>query len=340
MTRVGIIGLGFMGQTHIKSYSQVPDAKIVAIADRNPKRASGDFSGGWGNLGEGQGAAGFDSKAVFSTTDFHALINHPEVDVVDICAPTPSHLDLALAALAAGKHVILEKPLTRTASEADQLVQAAAKSKGFLMPAMCIRFWPEYAFLKQATADNRYGKVRSASFTRLGAAPPGWFRDGKLSGGGILDLHLHDTDFVQYLFGMPTAITSSGYPAVSGEIDHLQTLYHYDHIPIVTSEGGWIDIDGYPFTMRFTVTFERASIDFDLARKPALRIIEAGKISTPEFEPIDGWIAELRYFIDCVSKGTRPTIVTPEDQARSIRMVEAESQSCRSGKTIQLLPNP
>jgi predicted dehydrogenase len=336
MVRVGIIGLGFMGQTHLKSYSQVPGAKVVALADADAKRASGDFSGGWGNLGDAKTASPIDPKTLFSTTDFHALISHPDVDVVDICTPTPSHVELVEAALAAGKHVIVEKPLARTAADAQRLATAAAKAKGWLMPAMCIRFWPEYAWVKRAVADARFGAVKAASFTRLGGAPPGWFRDGKISGGAILDLHLHDTDFVQYLFGLPKSVMSQGYSSVSGEIDHVHTQYFYDSVPVVVTDGGWINVEGYPFAMKYSVTFERAVVDFELGRKPGLRLIEAGNITPVEVETIDGWVAELRYYVDCVTKGTRPTAVTVEDQVRSIRMIEAESESCRTGKMVTL----
>ena len=89
------------------------------------------------------------------------------------------------------------------------------------MPAMCMRFWAEWEWLKRAVDEQRYGKVRSATFRRVGSIPAGWFRDGKASGGGILDLHIHDTDFIYHLFGKPRAVFSQGYVGQSGEVDHL-----------------------------------------------------------------------------------------------------------------------
>ena len=109
MTRIGIIGLGFMGRMHIGAYAKLPGARLVAIADQDAKRARGDFSGGWGNIAGS--AESLDMTGITGTTDFQALIRHPDVDVVDICVPTPAHEALAVAALEAGKHVLCEKPL-------------------------------------------------------------------------------------------------------------------------------------------------------------------------------------------------------------------------------------
>src|SRR5689334_6133550 len=97
MTKVGIIGLGFMGRMHIGAYSKLRGARLVAVADQDPKRAGGDFSGGWGNIAGSVDK--LDMTGIAGTTDFLELIRNPDVEVVDICVPTPAHEQLALAAL-------------------------------------------------------------------------------------------------------------------------------------------------------------------------------------------------------------------------------------------------
>src|SRR5262249_15186888 len=159
--------------------------------------------------------------------------------VVDVCVPTPLHAKVVTAALAAGKHVLCEKPLARTLAETQAIARIARTATSFLMPAMCMRFWPEWAWLKQAVSKNRYGRVLSASFLRQGTIPPGWYRDGELSGGALLDLHVHDTDFVCHLFGRPKSVSSQGCRGRNGRTDHVMTQYQYDDIPIVIAEGGW-----------------------------------------------------------------------------------------------------
>ena len=221
MTRIGIIGLGFMGRMHISAYAKLSGARLVAVADQDEKRASGDFSGGWGNIAGS--AESLDMTGITGTTDFQALIRHPDVDVVDICVPTPSHEALAVAALEAGKHVLCEKPLALDSSSAERMAQTAARAKGLFMPAMCMRFWPQWAWLKQAVDEKRYGRVLGATFRRVASMPPGWFSNGQMSGGALLDLHIHDTDFVFHLFGRPDAVFSRGYSKTSGRTDHIAT---------------------------------------------------------------------------------------------------------------------
>jgi predicted dehydrogenase len=330
MTGVGIIGLGFMGRMHISAYEKVPHAKLVAIADQDAKRAGGDFSGAWGNIA---GAVEkLEMTGIAGTTDFNTLINNPDVHLVDICVPTPAHEPLAAAALAAGKHVLCEKPLALDSASAQRMADAAARAKGFFMPAMCMRFWPQWAWLKQAVDDGRYGKVLGATFRRVASMPPGWFSNGALSGGGILDLHVHDTDFVFHLFGKPSGVFSRGYTKTSGKTDHIVTEYLYDGGPaLISAEGSWCMADGFSFTMRYTVNFERATADFDISRDPVLVVNADGK-SDPVTLPGDGYEGELTYFIDCIRAGRRPARVTAADAVEGLRILEAEQRSLESGR--------
>ena len=241
---------------------------MAAVVDENPRRARGDIAGTWGNLGDGPQQVDF--SGVLSTSDWRELIAMRDIDVVDVCVPTPFHSEIVIAALAAGKHVLCEKPLAGTLAEAQSIADAAKSASGYLMPAMCVRFWPQWAWLKAAIADGRYGRVRGATFLRQGCGPPGWYRNGEMSGGALLDLHIHDTDFVCHLFGQPKAVSTRGYRAQTGGFDHVNTHYHYDEIPLVVADGGWSFAEPYPFRMRYTVTFDSgATADYDLA--PAIR---------------------------------------------------------------------
>lgn len=332
MTRIGIIGLGFMGRTHYEAYQKLPEAQVVMVADKDPKRAAGDLSGGWGNLGTG-GIQQLPMDRIRGTTDFHELINDPNLDVVDLCVPTPSHVDLAVAALAAGKHVMCEKPLAASSTEARKIAAAAASARGFFMPAMCIRFWPEWQWLKRAVTDGRYGRVRSATFRRLASMPGGWFKEGKQSGGAVVDLHIHDVDFIYYLFGKPHGVYSRGYSKTSGEIDHIVTHYLFDGNPLVVAEGGWSLADGFPFSTKYTVNFERATADFDSSRSAAPLVLHGeGKAETIEVSKVDGFVGELSYFVECVRTNTKPDRVTADDAVVGLSIIEAEKRSIETGK--------
>ena len=334
MTRIGIIGLGFMGRMHIGAYAKLPGARLVAIADQDAKRAAGDFSGGWGNIAGS--AESLDMTGILGTTDFQALVQHPDVDVVDICVPTPAHEALAMAALEAGKHVLCEKPLALDSSSAQRMAQAALRAKGLFMPAMCMRFWPQWMWLKQAVDDRRYGVVLGATFRRVASMPPGWFSQGHMSGGALLDLHIHDTDFVFHLFGQPDAVFSRGYSKTSGRTDHIVTEYLYNRGPrLVSAEGSWCMTNGFAFTMRYTVNFEQATADFDISREHQLIVSQDGK-AEPIDLPGDGYEAELAYFVDCVQAGRAPALVTAEDAVTGLRILEAEQRSIESGGIVRL----
>jgi predicted dehydrogenase len=333
--RIGIIGMGFMGRTHYEAYQKIPDAQVVMIADRNPRRAAGDVCGEWGNLGTGN-IQQLPMDRIHGTTDWRELVQSPDLDVVDICAATPAHVEYSLAALAAGKHVICEKPLALSSADARQITDAAATSKGIFMPAMCLRFWPEWQWLKNAVASQRYGPVRSAVFRRLGSTPGGWFRDGALSGGALFDLHVHDADFVYHLFGKPQSVFARGYSQSTGQIDHLMVQYIYENNLLVAAEGAWSLADGWEFDASYTVNFQTATADYQRVRKPALKLCHKGKCQAVELSEPDGFVGELAYFLDCVKSQRKPQRVTVDDAVNCLEMIEAEKESIEEGKAVPL----
>ena len=334
MARIGIVGLGFMGRVHYDTYRNLPEAQVVAVCDADPKRAAGDLSDTWGNVDKGS-TRQLPMDRIKGTCDYRELFANPDVEVIDICLPTPAHVEIATAALATGKHVMCEKPLARSSADARKIADAAAKARGLFMPAMCMRFWPEWEWLKQAVDDGRYGRVLSAIFRRVGSTPQGWFRNGQLSGGALLDLHVHDTDFVYHVFGKPKAIFSTGHVGKSGQIDHVVTQYQYPAGPAsVTTEGSWSAAEGFGFRMQYTVHFERATADFDFGRKEGgtLAVYADGKLLPVEVPRRDGYAGEMSYFLECVRTGRKPTRVTAEDAVVGLQIVEAEKRSIETGE--------
>jgi predicted dehydrogenase len=259
------------------------------------------------------------------------------VDVVDVCLPTPLHSRYVIAALKAGKHVLTEKPFALNAREADQLVQAAKQATPMLMCAMCMRFWPAWAWLKDAIDAKSYGRVLSAHFRRVTSHPGGpFYSKGDACGGAILDLHIHDTDFIQYCFGKPDAVFSRGYAANTGRTDHVSTLYLYKHVPLVSAEGGWAMAPGFGFQMQYTVNFEKATAVFDLGAPDQLRLIQQGKSKPVAVKKGMGYQHEIAYFLECVRTGRRPRTVEPASAALSVKIVEAEVRSLKSGRPVKV----
>lgn len=333
--RVGVVGLGMMGLTHLDAYQALDGVEVVALADRDPDRLSGKTRAG-GNI-EGQAEGGFDYASAKHYTDASELIADPDIDVVDICLPTPAHVLFGLKVLEAGKHLLLEKPVARTYADAMKLVEAAEASDKIAMPAMCMRFWPGWTWLKDAIDQQTYGKPLSVTFRRVASHPPGpFYADGKLNGGAALDVHIHDADFVQFLFGMPRTVSSFGYSSKTEEVDHIVTRYEVDRVPLVTAEGGWAMADGFAFRMQYMVNFEHASAVFDSSANAPLIVSQDGKSTPIQLDPTMGYQHEIAYFLDCVRSGKQPETVTLREAAEAVRLIEAEVQSVRSGEPVGL----
>ncbi len=337
MIRVGVIGMGMMGATHLDAYGRIDGAKVVAVADRLEERRSGRRTVA-GNV-DGQSQGGVDFSSFRQYDEGLKLIADPEVDLIDICLPTPLHAEYAIAALRAGRHVLVEKPFARDSRQGAELLAAAQAAPGLLMCAMCMRFWPAWAWLKRQIDAQPYGRTLAAHFRRVTSHPGGpFYGEGQACGGAILDLHVHDTDFVQHCFGLPQAVFSRGYAKETEAFDHVITHYIYDHVPLVVAEGGWSFQPGYGFQMQYTVNFERATAIFDLAGQPQLRVVADGQSTAIEVAAGMGYEHEIRYFLDCIRQGLRPTLVDPASALRSLHIVEAEVDSVRTGQVVRLAP--
>ncbi len=335
---VAVVGLGFMGLMHLQAYLASGSARIVAVCGNSRLPINGILPGITGNVAKSEDMNLGAHVRVYRHLE--ELLADPEVELVDICTPTPLHPAQTIAALQAGKHVLCEKPLARSSSEAREMVKAAAAAPGFLMPAMCMRFWPGWAWLKEAVQQQTYGKVLTARFRRLSEMPR-WNRQATYSGGidiggALFDLHIHDTDFVNFLFGRPAGVLSCGVIGGTGSIDHVTTQYLYPGGPAVHAEGNWLLPSG--FHMSFTLHCEQATLDFDLARgADALQISEPDKpLTTVKLEGTDGYGAEIRYALECALQGRRPAVVTALDGVTALEICEAEEKSIRTGLLINL----
>ena len=186
MINIAILGAGFMGKTHARALAKLPDVNIVGISSRSMAEAS--------SLAQEVDAEPYD--------DARALLHAPDVDAVSITLPTYLHPEFTLAALNAGKHVLVEKPMALSVAECDRMVDAAARSDRIVMVGHVLRFWPEYVALVELVQSGALGRPLSATAARLLPPPTwsDWFRDETLSGGEVLDLHIHDLDLLNWLF--------------------------------------------------------------------------------------------------------------------------------------------
>jgi predicted dehydrogenase len=326
---IGVVGLGFMGRTHIGAYTSARTAgvanQLVAVADARVARLSGEDAVE-GNLGDTAVERLFDPQATRGYERPEDLFADEAVQLVSICTPTDTHVDLALAALEAGKHVLVEKPVALEPADVERLCDGARAASTLCMPAMCMRFWPGWSWLKLRIDEGTFGAVTSASFRRLGSRPA-WspfYADASRSGGALFDLHVHDTDFVHWCFGPPESVVSSG------SIDHITTRYVYANGPSdVTAEGGWNRPPEAPFVMTYDVVFEGARARFELGAAPQLSIERNGTIEPVPLEDADGWTLEVRHLLEAVRDGRSELDATVEDALEVTRTLASERAAVR-----------
>ena len=337
--RVGLIGLGFMGLTHYERYCKMENAEIVALADVNPAKRAGDVSAIRGNIDTTEKPAHLDFSKIAVYDNGFDLIANPDVDLVDICTPTPWHAELIIAALKAGKHVMAEKPMARTLAQAEAIGEALKTAKGQLNIGMVVRVFEAYQYLYRQHKAGAYGKLRSAVLRRVsgtlndpkGAHWNNWFMNADYSGGALLDLHLHDTDFICYLLGRPKAVSSTGLNITSDHgTDHVVTRYHYDDGTMVMAEGNWACATGVRFSATFELIYEKATVRL---MPEGFKIYwNDGRVEKPALDGVDGYAFELQYFVDCVQKGIKADkYQTFEDVMGSFKVVMAEQASVDAG---------
>jgi len=336
---VGVIGLGFMGRTHVSAYrAAAADGfanRLVAVSDVNPDFAEGGDAAARGNLDTGDHAERlFDPAKTGFHTEPAELLARQDVDVVSICTHTASHVDLAIQALEAGKHVLVEKPVALTTAEVERLAAVARESDRFCMPAMCIRFWPGWDWLRATIIAESLGPVHSVVLRRLGSHPdwsPEFYHHPAESGGALFDLHVHDADFLRWVLGPPASVTSTG------TMDHVTTLYRYPDGPShVVAEGGWDLSPGFDFEMSFTVACEDATADFRLGREHPLVVHRDGKTEPVLLAPGNGYEGEIRHLLSTIANPVMGPIATVDHAVELTKLLEAEALSLTTGVPVFL----
>ena len=334
MIRIGILGIGFMGVTHFKAIQKVRGAKVVAVCTRDRSKLSGDWRRVQGNFGGSGGVQNLEAVARYREVD--ALIGDPNVDLVDICLPTPMHYDVCTAALTAGKHVLVEKPISLSPRQADRMLETARKKKRLLMVAHVLRFFPEFRLIKELLEGRDHGKIQAMHMKRI-ISKPSW-REPKENGGPAIDLHIHDVDFLQYLLGLPAAVTSSGYLGRGGLVEYLHTQYDYAGRGIaVSAESGWLSQAGCPFEHGYDVYFENATLKFNSSSgTPPQLLTKDGKTRRPRLTVRDGFVAELQEAVDSVQNGKPSRIIGGQSARNSIAICLKEIESAQKGRRVRI----
>lgn len=339
MVRMGLVGMGFMGQQHFNIYGDMDDIELVAVCDTDPERVAETAPSIGGNIGE---AEQLDLSGCERYVSLDEMLEDADIECVDICTPTFLHSEMAVSALDAGYHVICEKPMARTVEQCDEMISAARAHDRMLFVGQCIRFWPEYEVLADMLEAGELGEIISARFTRNSPTPDwaweNWLMDPELSGGAMLDLHIHDVDYMLSVFGKPAGVRTMAANRITegAPVDHIESQYLYDDF-VCTIVGGWVYPDTFPFNMAFQVLGEEGVLEFSVNNDPMLQMYPFdGDPYTPDYEPGTGYERELAYFAECIDTGQAPERITPEDARASVQMIMAEAESATSGNQVDV----
>lgn len=331
MLRVGIWGCGGISAQHRRAYQKLEEAgvpvKLVALCDINPENFNREIKINTSSITD-EPLIRVDN----CYTDIDEMLEKENLDLVDICLPTFLHKDAVIKALAKDINVLVEKPMASTEEECEEMIAAAHKSKGQLMVGHLVRFYESTAYLKNIVDSGKYGKLVAGDFTRLSALPAWRIKKGKeytnRADGVIFDMHLHDIDLVQYIFGIPKQISAVS----SGKIsycDSVITTFVYDDA-FVTVRGDWGYPQSFPFKALWRVKLDEATIYCDQTGKVTLYEDE-GSTTLDQIHVNGGIYEEIEYFVNLLLNGGKNEINPPESTLETIKLIDAVGKSAENG---------
>jgi len=320
MVKVGIIGAGYIAASHADAYDAHPDAELVYVTDSLPEKAEA--------LARRYGATVAEHSDELLASD---------VDVVSVCTPSPTHAALTIAAVAAGKHVLCEKPLARSFADAERMVEAARRGPGMLMVGHVSRFEPDHRAARDAVVSGRIGALRMMSQSITSGFPAwsqdGWFADPAQSGGPLVDLAIHSFDYLTWLCGaVPEQVHTVGSSRPDGLTDYAVATVRYDTGALAVVETSW----AHPPGRGLVVTTELAGTGGRLAWDSAGTSLGAMNTSSGAMRHFSqlgsrGFHRQIAAFLESVTTGGPPPVSAQEGLlALQISLAAVESLRTRS----------
>ncbi len=340
MVRMGIVGVGAMGRGHLGNCEKLEKEgklQVVALADTDPAAFGGGYTKSDYLPGMEKDSYRFSKYALYASAE--EMLDKEKLDFVLIAAPTYEHEKLACQVMERGVHCLSEKPMALNLEQCDRMIACSEKNGVHLMIGQCLRFAGIYRVVKNYMESGELGEAWGGFYERGGSKPGrDWFFRRELGGGGLFDQHIHDVDMVQYLYGMPRAVSTRGRICIPGSgYDMCVTNYIYDAPYAVSSMNDWIKAErGFGRSLR--AEFEKGTVLCDDVK--GLRVIsrEDGKNITPEYDPRDSHLIEVEFFSDLVAGRVKEnTICTPQSCRETIRLALAEAESAdRGGELVSL----
>jgi predicted dehydrogenase len=347
--RIGLVGVGFMGWIHWLAYQKVKGVQVAAVCSRDEKKLSGDWTGIRGNFGPP--GEQVDLAKVKKYREFDDLLADPSIDIVDLCLPPSLHAAATIAALKAGKHVFVEKPMALTTAECKKMVEAAAKANKQVFVGHVLPYLPEYVHARKLIDSGKYGRAIGGTFKRV-ISDPLWlkgFYDPRGAGGPLVDLHVHDAHLIRLVFGMPTAGASQG--RMRGEVvEYCNSLFHFaDKSLAVAATSGVLNQQGRGFTHGFEIHLEKATLHFEIGfyadgvtdNMPLKVLLPNGKIDRPKLSSagdpmLTAFEHEIKELATCLKKD-QPSALLGAGLARdAIVLCHKQTEAVKKGTIVKI----
>lgn len=312
MVKVGVLGAGGMGNVHARQYRKMPDVELCFFEPDDGRTKT--YIERW------------QATPIGSAVQ---LIG--SCDVVDVCLPTDLHLEFVLKGISAGKAVFVEKPMARTLDEARQMVEAADKAGVPFMPGQVVRFFADFARGHDLVAQGKVGTPAAARTRRGGKAPGGWFMDHSRSGGVLIDLAVHDFDWLRWTLGEVKHLFARSLGAKTGKgPDYALTTMTFENGAVAHVEATWMDPGGFRTT--FEVAGNKGLIQHDSRQNQSLRL-SSGAFENPLAPTDDPYFKELRGFLDAVQSRSAPP-VTGRDGFMALSIALAALESAKTDRVV------
>lgn len=335
--KIGFIGCGGMGTTHylsLKVLASEMDLEVTAIADSREEFLD-------------KAAVYFPNAAKYDNG--MELIEKEELDVVHICLPSYLHVNHAVAAMEKGCHVFVEKPVCLTSEEASLILETQKRTGMQVMVGHVVRFMEEYRYLKQVYESRELGELKSIIMQRISGDVvwgfKDWFHNEKRSGSVVLDLHIHDLDFLRYMLGEPDSIDVKATSFESGMINQIIADYRFGNV-FAVAEGVWDVSPALKFEAGFRAHFEKGTVIFNNRKNPKITVYKAdGTEIIPEIdtEPdenrtedgiiiseLGAYYSENKYFFECLRDG-KPVETAPlSEGVKSVELALKEWEAAKA----------
>ena len=309
---VGVIGVGAMGENHVRVYHKMEEANLIAVSDVSERALK--------KIEKKYGAKGY--------TEYSDLLDNPDIEVVSVCVPTTCHHVVVMEAIAHKKHILVEKPIAFTLNEAEEMISAAKEAGVILSTGHVERFNPAVQKAKELIDDGVIGDIVSAFAKRVGPLPP------RIKDVGVsIDLAIHDLDIMNYLFEENVTqvygTMNSSFDDSEFE-DHAEIMVSFDNESTGIIEVNWLT----PYKRReleLTGTAGIISVDYI---KQSIEVYGkfAQDIQIKHEEPLK---CELKSFLNSVVEEKEP-IITGEDGLKALKMVIAANKSSKDHRPISL----